>query len=99
MTGSAARCSDAVRHYDSVQMELNNRKHEVKAEAKMRSIAIEVGSSPVCLSYLIFGIQELMHKATVKISDLRCDTCLLLILIPPLILSRNPSLPRRSLQD
>jgi hypothetical protein len=59
-------------------MELNNRKNEVKAEAKMRSIGIEVRFLPCpslqfafYSSILYFGIQELIHKATVKISDLR----------------------------
>ena len=53
-------------------MELNNRKNEVNSEHKLSAIAIEVGA---LLCHMLvnthIAFQELHHKATIKISDLR----------------------------
>jgi len=60
-------------------MELNNRKNEVKAETKLTNIAIEVqkttslSDSTSAVSNEFSPRQDLLHKATVKISDLRTE--------------------------
>ncbi|KAG8718469.1 hypothetical protein FRC08_005202 [Ceratobasidium sp. 394] len=60
-----------------IEMEINDRKNETRADAKASEIAIEVikpGDQVVLLrGHRLIVAQELNHRATIKISDLRTE--------------------------
>ncbi|KAG8748569.1 hypothetical protein FRC10_003703 [Ceratobasidium sp. 414] len=54
----------------SIEMEINDRKNETRADAKASEIAIEV---VLLRGHRLMVAQELNHRATIKISDLRTE--------------------------